>query len=359
MRARRAYSAAAVRAASAATFLRSSCVRTAHRTAARRWTLSERGVIEVCTTVTNRPPGYEGSLPFGFGVVELPEGIRIISRIADPASARPGAPVRLIIEPLCYRQRRPRSRHVRVRCRARQPLSARHPALSTIAPSSEPSTQHQHPTPFARPQACLHRRCRHPSLRPLRRQERRRHGPGRRAHGVERSRQGTRRLSGRILRYGVQRRRRGTQGAHRPRSHRHADHERRGGLRQWRRSAGPRRERNRDRPLRLRPGVRHGEDAEGHHSFQLLRAVARARRPGGDAGVLRVARAAPHARFGRDSGASRAGVGEESQERRAQSARDVPQGVHGGRQSSRRRWCAIRCGCTCCAPRTKVRQRSC
>ena len=63
--------------------------------------LGRRGVIEVCTTVTNRPPGYEGSLPFGFGVVELPEGIRIISRIADPASATPGSPVCLIIEPLC------------------------------------------------------------------------------------------------------------------------------------------------------------------------------------------------------------------------------------------------------------------
>jgi acetyl-CoA acetyltransferase/uncharacterized OB-fold protein len=62
--------------------------------------LSERGVIEVCTTVTNRPPGYEGTLPFGFGVVELPEGIRIISRIANPASASPGANADLIVEPL-------------------------------------------------------------------------------------------------------------------------------------------------------------------------------------------------------------------------------------------------------------------
>lgn len=63
--------------------------------------LSDRGVIEVCTTVINRPPGYEGTIPFGFGVVELPEGIRIISRIANPARATPGTRVRLIIEPLC------------------------------------------------------------------------------------------------------------------------------------------------------------------------------------------------------------------------------------------------------------------
>jgi acetyl-CoA acetyltransferase/uncharacterized OB-fold protein len=62
--------------------------------------LSEHGVVEVCTTVTNRPPGYEGPLPFGFGVVELPEGIRIISRLADPGRATPGTPADLFIDPL-------------------------------------------------------------------------------------------------------------------------------------------------------------------------------------------------------------------------------------------------------------------
>lgn len=63
--------------------------------------LSPRGVIEVCTTVINRPPGYEGALPFGFGVVELPEGIRIISRISKPDRSTPGSLVRLVLEPLC------------------------------------------------------------------------------------------------------------------------------------------------------------------------------------------------------------------------------------------------------------------
>ena len=63
--------------------------------------LSTRGVLEVCTMVTNRPPGYEGPLPFGFGVVELPEGIRIISRITAPERCPPGAQVQLVIEPLC------------------------------------------------------------------------------------------------------------------------------------------------------------------------------------------------------------------------------------------------------------------
>jgi uncharacterized OB-fold protein len=63
--------------------------------------LSPRGVVEVCTTVINRPPGYDGAVPFGFGVVELPEGLRIISRISDPEQVRPGQPVRLILECLC------------------------------------------------------------------------------------------------------------------------------------------------------------------------------------------------------------------------------------------------------------------
>lgn len=63
--------------------------------------LSSHGVVEVCTTVSNRPPGYEGRVPFGFGVVELPEGIRIISRITDPKHSQPGSTVQLIIETLC------------------------------------------------------------------------------------------------------------------------------------------------------------------------------------------------------------------------------------------------------------------
>jgi len=63
--------------------------------------LSSHGVIEVCTTVINRPPGYEGNVPFGFGVVELPEGIRIISRISEPQRTRPGSAVRLVLESLC------------------------------------------------------------------------------------------------------------------------------------------------------------------------------------------------------------------------------------------------------------------
>src|SRR5512139_487523 len=60
--------------------------------------LSAEGVVEVCTTVTNRPPGYDGPLPFGFGVVELPDGIRIVSRLREPERVCPGTRVRFILD---------------------------------------------------------------------------------------------------------------------------------------------------------------------------------------------------------------------------------------------------------------------
>ena len=60
--------------------------------------LQPYGVVEVCTTVVNRPPGYEGQLPFGFGVVELPEGLRLISRLRDVEHMEPGSKVRLVLE---------------------------------------------------------------------------------------------------------------------------------------------------------------------------------------------------------------------------------------------------------------------
>jgi uncharacterized OB-fold protein len=31
--------------------------------------------------VHTAPPGYQGPIPFGFGVVELPEGLRVITRL--------------------------------------------------------------------------------------------------------------------------------------------------------------------------------------------------------------------------------------------------------------------------------------
>lgn len=65
-------------------------------------TLAGTGTLWLFTGVRNRPPGYEGEVPFGFGVVELPEGLRIIARLteADPAALRPGMAMRLAIVPL-------------------------------------------------------------------------------------------------------------------------------------------------------------------------------------------------------------------------------------------------------------------
>jgi len=64
--------------------------------------LSPRGTLCLFTGVLNRPPGYLGEVPFGFGVVELPEGVQLISRLteADPTKLRCGMQVRLEIVPL-------------------------------------------------------------------------------------------------------------------------------------------------------------------------------------------------------------------------------------------------------------------
>jgi uncharacterized OB-fold protein len=46
--------------------------------------LSDHGTLWGWTTVTSLPPGALGTVPFGFGVVELPEGLRVITRLALP-----------------------------------------------------------------------------------------------------------------------------------------------------------------------------------------------------------------------------------------------------------------------------------
>ena len=43
--------------------------------------LSPTGTLWAWTTVRTAPPGYEGPVPFGVGVVELPEGVRGITRL--------------------------------------------------------------------------------------------------------------------------------------------------------------------------------------------------------------------------------------------------------------------------------------
>ena len=46
--------------------------------------LSGRGTLWGWTTVLHAPPGYRGAVPYGFGVVELPEGVRVVTRLAVP-----------------------------------------------------------------------------------------------------------------------------------------------------------------------------------------------------------------------------------------------------------------------------------
>jgi uncharacterized OB-fold protein len=64
--------------------------------------LSRSGRLWAWTAVTAAPPGYGGEVPYGFGVVELPEGLRVVSRLteADPARLRAGQPMVLVVVPV-------------------------------------------------------------------------------------------------------------------------------------------------------------------------------------------------------------------------------------------------------------------
>jgi len=64
--------------------------------------LSGRGRLWTWTAVTTPPPGYGGDVPYGFGVVELPEGLRVVTRLteADPARLSAGQPMRLVVTPV-------------------------------------------------------------------------------------------------------------------------------------------------------------------------------------------------------------------------------------------------------------------
>jgi uncharacterized OB-fold protein len=64
--------------------------------------LTGPGRLWVHTAVTAAPPGYGGEVPFGFGVVELPEGIRVVARLteAEPGRLRAGHPMALAVVPL-------------------------------------------------------------------------------------------------------------------------------------------------------------------------------------------------------------------------------------------------------------------
>jgi uncharacterized OB-fold protein len=64
--------------------------------------LPTAGTLWGWTAVTARPPGYDGPLPFGFGVVELSDGLRVITRltVADPHDLAFGQPMHLVTDAL-------------------------------------------------------------------------------------------------------------------------------------------------------------------------------------------------------------------------------------------------------------------
>lgn len=64
--------------------------------------LGPRATLFLYTTIESRPPGYRGPLPYGFGVVELAEGLRVVTRLAgdDASRWRLGLPMRLVVAPL-------------------------------------------------------------------------------------------------------------------------------------------------------------------------------------------------------------------------------------------------------------------
>jgi uncharacterized OB-fold protein len=52
--------------------------------------------------VTAPPPGYQGEVPYGIGVVELPEGVHVITRLTegDPGALARGQAMKLRVVPL-------------------------------------------------------------------------------------------------------------------------------------------------------------------------------------------------------------------------------------------------------------------
>ncbi len=64
--------------------------------------LGPDGHLWAWTAVTAPPPGYQGEVPFGFGVVELPEGLRVITRLEvdAPSELQYGMTMRLVAAPV-------------------------------------------------------------------------------------------------------------------------------------------------------------------------------------------------------------------------------------------------------------------
>jgi uncharacterized OB-fold protein len=66
-------------------------------------TLSAEGRLWAWTAVNSAPPGYEGEVPYGFGVVDLArDNLQVVTRLveADPTALHEGMALRFTVVPL-------------------------------------------------------------------------------------------------------------------------------------------------------------------------------------------------------------------------------------------------------------------
>ncbi len=64
------------------------------------------GRLHLWTVVTTAPPGYHGPVPYGFGTVEIDEGLRVVTRLceSDPAKLMQRQRLRLVLESVGHDQ---------------------------------------------------------------------------------------------------------------------------------------------------------------------------------------------------------------------------------------------------------------
>ena len=64
--------------------------------------LGATGTLSLFTAVRSAPPGYPGPVPYGLGVVDLPEGMRVVARLDEDRieRLRRGLAMELRIAPL-------------------------------------------------------------------------------------------------------------------------------------------------------------------------------------------------------------------------------------------------------------------
>ena len=111
--------------------------------------LSTPGTLWAWTAVTAPPPGYLGEVPFGIGVVELPEGVRVITRLteSDPAALADGPAHGAAHRAPAHRRRRQRRRDVRLRpAREHEPVTAPSSSPASACTPSGGSTASRPPT---------------------------------------------------------------------------------------------------------------------------------------------------------------------------------------------------------------------